>query len=61
MLSITCKYTVMEHKFTVVPICSMKSYRTYRGVDIQCHWFLISVVRGGQCSAALHCHLLPVE
>jgi hypothetical protein len=26
----------MEHKFTVVPVCSMKSYRRYRGVDIPC-------------------------
>ena len=33
VLSIMCKYTVMEQKFTVVPVCSMKAYRRYRGTD----------------------------
>jgi len=68
VLSITCKYRVMEQKFTVLPVYFMKAYRRYRGIDIQRHQFLISAVHGGECSAALHRHfslrkepLLPVE
>ena len=56
VLSIMCKYTVMEQKFAVFPVCAMWAYKRYRGTDRQRHWFVISAVRGGECSAALHRH-----
>jgi hypothetical protein len=59
VLSITCKYTLMEQKFTVVPVCSMKAYRKYRGTDRHTVPLVLNLC--SMCNWVFSCTLPPLS